>query len=81
MSYSKSNYPVGARWELHKNYKIYYIELVRRTDHIEQWYYGSYYGDHSGHDFDWTTSYQSARNNQWITGRFKRVLTTKHLTR
>ncbi len=73
MKYAKSNYPIGARWECIKNGMYGYIELVRRSDHLEQWYYGWSCGDGSGHQFDWAPSYQSAKRNHWITGRFKRV--------
>ena len=74
MKYSKSNYPVGSRWEcINEVGKIGYITLHQRLDTFEVWYYGYYYPDGSGHKFDWTTSYRSAKNNHWLYGKFERV--------
>ena len=75
MNHSQSNYPVGARWECEDDYgRIGYIQLNKRTDYLEQWYFGWYYSsDRSGHQFEWTYSYQAAKRNHWIIGRFKRV--------
>ena len=72
MNFAKSDYPIGARWECEQKGRYGYIELHSRNG-IEQWYYGWSYGDGSGHQFDWSTSYQSARRNHWVWGRYKRV--------
>lgn len=68
-----SDYPVGARWEYKIDSKIYYIEFNRIHGTMEVWVFGKIYNDGSGHKFDWTTSYQSARRNHYGNGRFKIV--------
>jgi len=70
--YSKSDYPVGARWEYRKNTQIFYIELFSRGK-MEVWHYGKIFNDGSGSVMDWTTSYSSAKKNHYTSGRFKRV--------
>ena len=74
MKHSKSDHPIGAMWECKDKYgRIGYIHLKSRDDYSEQWFYGWSYDDGSGHEFDWTYSYQAAKRNHTIQGRFKRV--------
>lgn len=74
MKHAVSKYPVGAKWEYKDANRTAYIHFARILNNIEVWNYGVYYhSDGSGHKFDWTTSYQLAKKNHFITGRFKRI--------
>ena len=73
MSYPKSKYPIGARWECEHKGRYGSIEFAEMHGEMEIWRYGwSYYDGSRGH-FNWTTSYQSARKYIAVYGRFKRV--------
>lgn len=73
MRFSKSKYPVGARFELIENGKHAYIGLSQKTDKFEVWYFGWCYSDGSKGKSDWATSYKNARSNLNFKGKFKRV--------
>ena len=75
MRYTKSDFPIGATWELIKRGRIYRIWLSERNSRydFENWKASYSCDDGSGLDFDWFTSYRLARDWCPVNGRFKRI--------
>lgn len=73
MRFTKSKYPIGARWECVHEGRHGYIIFAEMHEKMEVWRYGWTYSDGSGGNFDWATSYASAKRHIAVCGRFKRV--------